>query len=227
MSDPAVIPQTAPWQRRWRFLLATNLCLAVVLWFFYFTDYSWSGTILDIVFPPAVAVISLISFLAARNAPGKSQRRAARLACLPPLIGGGSYVLMAAMLAMPPFTLGAIFTIDEISHEKLIQEAVSPDGSRVAQVYFRGVGAYGAGNGRIYVRVKHRLLPFVERDVYHLHGSHADEDTADYLSWQDSDTLYIPETREQVRIGTIRLRIPPVFTTPVRLVMYTLWLLTS
>jgi hypothetical protein len=133
---------------------------------------------------------------------------------------------MAVLLVMPPFTLGALFTIDEISHEKLIQQATSPDGSRVAQVYFRGVGAYASGNGRIYVRVKHRLLPFVERDVYHLHGSHADENTVEYLSWRDSDTLYISETDEALRVGVIAFRVPPVFATPVRLVIYTVWLLT-
>jgi hypothetical protein len=225
MSDPATIRQAAPWPRRWWFLLVPNLCLGVVLWFFYFTDYSWSGTIPDIVFPPVVAVISFVSLLAARNARNRSLSRAARLACLPPLIGGGSYVLMAALLLMPPFTLGALFTIDEISNEKLIQEAPSPDGTRVAEVYFRGVGAYASGNGRIYVRVKHRLLPFVERDVYHLHGSHVDQDTTDYLSWSDSDALYIPETHEQVAVGMIGFQIPSVFAIPVNLLLYTVWLL--
>jgi hypothetical protein len=227
MSDPATVPQTARWQHRWRFLVAMNLCLGVPLWFFYFTDYSWAGIIPDITFPPVVAAISLVSLLVTRKSPTSSQRRVARWACLPSLIGGCSYMLMAVLLVMPPFTLGALFTIDEMSHERLIQEAVSPDGSRVAHVYFRGVGAYASGNGRIYVRVKHRLLPILERDVYHLHSSHADEDTADYLSWRDSDTLYIPETQEQVRIGTITFRVPPVFAIPVRLVMYTVWLLTS
>jgi hypothetical protein len=226
MSDPAVVQETARSPRRWPLLIGLNLYLGVLLWFFYFTDYSWTGLVPDIAFPPVVAMVALVSLLVSRKAAGASQRRAAKWACLPPLIGGCSYILMAVLLVMPPFTLGALFTIDEMSHEKLIQEAISPDRSRVAQVYFRGVGAYASGNGRIYVRLRHRLLPFLERDIYHLHGSHADEDTEDYLSWRDDDTLYIPETQENVTVGIITFRIPPVFATPVRLIVYAVWLFT-
>jgi hypothetical protein len=220
MNVPATVSQIAPRQQRWRILLAMNLGAGVLLWFFYSTDFSWTGTIPDIAFPPLVAVMSLVSLLISKKAPSRRLRRATRLACLPSLIGGWLYILVAVLLIMPPFTLGALFMIDEISHEKLIQEAVSPDGSLVAQVYFRGVGAYASGNGRIYVRVKHRLLPVVEKDVFTLHGSHADENTADYLSWADGDTLYIPETQENVAVGTITWRIPNVFAIPVRLLLY-------
>jgi hypothetical protein len=227
MNAPATVSEIAPRQRRWRILLAMNLGVGVLLWFFYSTDFSWAGTIPDIAFPPLVAMMSLVSLLISRKAPSRRQRQAAALACLPSLIGGWLYILVAGLLVMPPFTLGAFFMIDEISHEKLIQEAVSPDGSLVAQVCFRGVGAYGPGNGRTYVRVKHRLLPVVEKDVYHLHGSHADESTADYLWWRDTGTLYIPETQEEVAVGTATLRMPNVFAIPARLFVYTAWLLTG
>jgi hypothetical protein len=227
MSAPTAVLEIVPRQHRWHILRALNLSVGVLLWFFYSTDYSWAGTIPDIVFPPLVAVMSSVSLLIATKAPSRCQRRATRLACLPSLIGGWSYVLVAVLLVMPPFTMGAFFMIDEISHEKLIQEAVSPDGSLVAQVYFRGVGAYASGNGRIYVRVKHRLLPAVEKDVYHLHGSHADENTPDYLSWIDNGTLYIPESQEEVPVGPITLWIPNVFAIPARLFVYTAWLITG
>lgn len=208
--------------------LATNLHLGVVMWFFYFTDYSWAGRILDLVFPPAVAVLAISCLAVAWSASSRLGRLGATLACLPSLIGGGLYCTALALLAFfcllsPGLLMGVFFHIDEISGEKLIQETVSPDGSRVAQVYFRGVGAYAAGNGRITVRVKHRLLPLIERDVYYVPVTYeADEGTTDYLSWTDNDTLFIPEKQEEVRIGTIAVQFPKVFVIPLRLLFYTM-----
>ena len=66
---------------------------------------------------------------------------------------------------------------------------------------FFGVGAYTGGNGHIYVRVKYRCFPIVERDIYYVDESFADEETDDYLYWLDDDTLYISETEEEVEVG--------------------------
>jgi hypothetical protein len=206
-----------PSSQKWKVILGVNFALGFLLWFGFFTDYSWAGTIPDILFPPIVAVVGFISLLAARNARSKSKRLASRLSCLPSLIGGGLYVVLAIILIFPPFTLGLLFAIDELANERLIQQDVSPDGSKVAEVYFRPVGAYSGGNGRIYVRVKYRLLPFVERDVYYLRISHADENTTNYLSWQGNDTIHISEKQSEIEIGTVKGEIPLVISIPLSL----------
>jgi len=201
--------------QKWKGIIGVNLALGFLLWLDYLTDYSLAGTIPDILFPPIVAIVGFISLLVSKDAPSRTKRLLSRLSCLPSLIGGGLYVTVAILLFIPPFTLGTMFTITEIAGENLIQQAVSPNGSRVAEVYFRGVGAYSGGNGRIYVRVKYLLFPFVERDVYYLRVSYADENTADYLSWRDNDTLYIPEKQQEVKVGTVRTEIPAVLAIPV------------
>ena len=93
-------------------------------------------------------------------------------------------------MLVPPFTLGAFFAASEIAGETEIQRAISSDGTRIAYVYFRGVGAYSGGNGRIFVRVRHQILPLLERDVFYLPRSYADENSTNYLEWRDNNTLY-------------------------------------
>src|SRR5262245_3172549 len=137
------------------------LAVGVVLWFFFLTDYTFAGNLVDYMFPPASFAVGVIGFVAAGRVLSGTRRRLGRLASLPTLLGGLLY--LATFVLFVVFSpLGAMFAVSEIVGEQIIQTAPSPDGSRVAEVYFRGVGAYSGGNGRISVRVKHRLLPLVE-----------------------------------------------------------------
>jgi hypothetical protein len=204
----------------WRVILGINLVLGILLLFFSFTDYSLAGTIPDIVFPPVVFVTGCVALVAACRATTKRWRTWAKLSALLSITGGALYVIMTCLLFAFSI-LGAMFAMSEIADEQRIQAAVSPDGSRVAEVYFRGVGAYSGGNGRISVRVKHRLFPFVERDIYFLAQTiEANHDTRDYLSWQDNDTLYIPETKETVKVGLVKAQVPGVFVWPFALFQF-------
>lgn len=121
-------------------------------------------------------------------------------------------------MLIPPLTLGALFAVSEIAGETQIQRVTSPDGTRSAYVYFRGVGAYSGGNGRIYVRVRHQILPFLERDIFYLGRSYASDDSTNYLEWQDNNTIYIPEIKREVPVGTIRAEIPQIFAVPIGIV---------
>ncbi len=114
------------------------------------------------------------------------------------------HILSALLWVALAFPLGIIFTLAEIKSEKLIQRAVSPDGTRMAEVSFRGGGPYSAGNGRILVRVRHRFFPLVEREVYFLPVSRAEENTRDYLAWKDDYTLYLREKGHEVRLGLLK-----------------------
>jgi hypothetical protein len=187
-------------RRKW---IVLNLIPGGVLWFGFCTDVSWRGDIPDFLYPPAVAFVALISLMRSDKGPDFRARLLYRLACMPALIGGGIAVIAAvASIANP---LAAMFRFSEFASDKVIQSAVSPDGSRVADVHFRGVGAYAGGNGRVYVRVRYRWLPFVERDVVCVPRSYADENAGNYLEWKDADTLsFSGDSVPTTTVGFIR-----------------------
>jgi hypothetical protein len=200
-----------------KIIIASNLFLSLFLWFLYSTDYSLPGNFLDIIFPPLAAFIAIISLPVAIHGV-KQHQLAIIFVHLPAIIGGIMYVLMGIAMFFPPFTLGAISTLTEISDEIEIQRADSPDGVRTAYVYFRGVGAYTGGNGRTFVRVKHKLIPFLERDVFALIKSYASEESSKYIEWLDDNTLYISETNEEIPVGVIKGEIPQVIIIPIQIV---------
>lgn len=191
--------------RRWKTVAAINSVLGGMLWFGYLTDYSWSSTLLDLLFPPLVGLVSFISVSvldAQQESTDRSNGATDCLPYLPSLIGGCVFpLLLVIAVIIPPFTLGLLFKIDEMSNEVLIQRERSPDNQRVAEVYFRPVGAYASGNGRVFVRVKSRWFPVVERDVYRLNSSHFDEHMSDYLHWVDNRTLFISETDQTLKVA--------------------------
>ncbi len=87
-----------------------------------------------------------------------------------------------------------------------------------------GVGAYAGGNGRVFVSVRYRWLPLVERDVFEVSRSFATKDTHEYVTWEGPDTLRIvgePEgtfANQEIRVGLLAFRTPIVFSLPARIV---------
>lgn len=191
----------------------TNIYLGFLLWFFYCTDYSLPGTTTDIAFPFIVAVAGIIAIATVAGLP-HDRKRLARLACIPSLVGGLSYMLMCGLLFLPPFTLGALFLVDSIGSETLTQQVASPNGLYVAEVYTRPGGYSGAYNKPLLVRVKSPILPVVERDIYgtSTHDGHAQANN--YVSWEDNDTLRISETGETISLGLIKPEVPQVIAFP-------------
>lgn len=164
--------------------------------------------------------MGLASVVALRKAPSRTQKIVGRLLCLPSIIGGALCVLSAALFFLPPFTLGAMFNLSEIRKETRIQEAVSPDGTKIASVYFRPVGAYSGGKGKIHVRIKYRFFPVVEREVFFLRVSQADENTSNYLQWASNNSLYISETNQEIPLPKVKLQIPPEIEIPLAFTHY-------
>lgn len=203
----------------WKILVVINLLLGLFLWFLFSTDYSLAGTIPDIIFPLLVGILALFSICVIKT-DNKQQRLYVTLAHLPSLIGCGLYILTALLMLVPPFILGTLFMIDEIAHEKQIQHESSPDGSQTAYVYFRGVGAYSGGNGRIYVRVRRSVLPLLERDIFYLRVSYESEDSSNYLEWHGNNSIFIPEIDEEIPVGTIETEVPAVFAFPLGFIEY-------
>ncbi len=208
--------QEAPVQRKWNVVIGFNLALGILLWFFFLTDYSLTGVVADVFFPPAVAFVALITLFLTRRALSISTKLLSTICCLPSLIGGGLYVSVAIVIIfVPPFNSFGSLMAQEVEGETRIQWVASPDGSQAAEVYFRPVGAYTRANGRIYIRLKRRWLPFVERDVYYVPATYkATKYTEDYMIWRDNDTLYIPEMQREIKIGVIKFEAPSVVTYP-------------
>ena len=211
MSDRVEVPKSS---RRWPGLAALSLVLGLCLWFLSFTDYSLVGTLPDLIFPPAVALVAVISLVISWRRTRRRGRLLVALAHLPALSGGLLFLLAGIMLFVPPFTLGGLFAAGEIAGETRIQQNASPNNHLVASVYFRGVGAYGGGNGRIYVRVQHRTLPFLERDVFYLGESLATEKSSDYVKWVDNGTIHVSEVDQDVDVIGVRAEVPDFLALP-------------
>lgn len=200
----------------WKIVVGVNLSMGVLLWFFYLTDFSIAGILADILFPPLTFVAGLVALMVGGSAATRASRRWARVLCIPSLLGGLSYLVMASIVFMPPRMMAGGFILNELAGERLVQEVASPDQTRVAQVYYRPAGVFIAESGTIIVRVKYQLLPFVERDILRVRPTNESGDTAsDYLSWKDSDTI---ETRERglIKVGTIEGEFPQVIELPIR-----------
>ena len=193
---------------KWRIIMLVNLLLGAGLWLGYISDYSLAGTLPDILVPPIIGIVTLSTLFFIQHAPNNFAKVSYIVSIVPSFVGGCLPTLLMLLLLFSPLGMGVMFFLGEIGDETLIQQSISPDGSKVAEVYFRGVGAYSGGNGRIIVRVKPRRFPLIEQDVYYLTKSYADKDTKDYLHWIDNNTLFISETKESIHLKRIGFAIP-------------------
>ena len=196
----------------WTILAIINLALGLFLWFLLSTDYSLVGTIPDIISPLFVLELATASLFLAITRNKLSKLLITTL--LPSLLGGGLSVLAGILLFIPPFTLGGMFALGEAISEIQIQKSVSPNGKQIAYVYFRNVGAYSSAHGRVLVRVRSSNLPFLERDIFGLSRSDADENPTNYLEWRDDNTIYISEIKKEIPLGTIEIEVPQIFKIP-------------
>jgi hypothetical protein len=163
------------------------------------------GNVADILFPPLAGILAIFSLaIGITKARNKPQKFLGIFAHVPSIVGGGLFVFMCVVMIIPPFTLGALFIATEISEEVHIQQAVSPDGIRVADVYFRGAGAYSSSSGRVIVRVRHKIVPFLERDILYENSNYMREEIGDYIEWRDSNTIYITETKREMPVGIVQ-----------------------
>lgn len=198
-------------------LLWLNLALGLFLWFLLLTDYSLVGTLSDVVFPVIVFGVALVS----RVACTKTDPRVRRRFLLPSLISGGLYTAFLVLMLIPPFTLGVLFLLGEYQAERVIERTTSPNGRQEAVVTFRPVGAYAGGNGRVFVTVRHRWLPGLERDVYAKPSSYAVgvDGSLDkpYVAWDDDGTIRVQEEPEPIALGICGGELPMFIRVPVLL----------
>jgi len=196
-------------QRARPFISGITLVLGMLLWFFLLTDYSLVGTLPDFLFPPAMLVLGIAAFMWARYADTSSRTWLSRLVALPAIIGGSLYLVAVGLAFMPPQTLGAMFFSDAMASEVRLQEATSPDGSRVAEVYWLPGGYSGSFNRALLVKVRYPILPFVERDIFST-ALHLETTEGEHISWRDNDTLYLFDTGAVIKVGAVKGELPLV-----------------
>ena len=198
-------------RRRDRVYVGLAVGLGCLFWLTQFTDYSLPGTWPDLLLPPVLMIVGLRAWWVSRPSPARWLRR---LAIVPALFGGCLTTSLEILAFVPPFTLGVLFFLSETAGEEQIQEAISPDGTRVAHVYYYGAGSSIATTyKRIAVRVSYRWFPLLERDVWSDRTVTPDRD---YVAWQGNDSLYITKYNATIPLGLAQIHWPPVFTGPIQ-----------
>ncbi|HML40874.1 MAG TPA: hypothetical protein PKD23_09335 [Bellilinea sp.] len=172
----------------------------------YASNLSFTGLWADYLLPPVLGLCGLIlTIFRLVKLRSLKDQSLALIGGAPPIIMGCLPLVLTMVMLIPPFTLAIIFMADEIFNETEIQRAVSPDGTQVVRVTFRGVGAYSGGNGRVSVNVFTHYFPILEREVYYNGSSLASEDESNVVTWLDNQTLLISENQVTVRADTFFL----------------------
>jgi hypothetical protein len=193
--------QAEPWTTRQKWKLTISLIIGALLWFCDWTDYSLPGTWADLALPIAGLVATFVALRASKSVLTPTIRTAAKIAALLTLVDVSMTILVAMVLAiMSPF--GAMYAAFSIGGEEQTSTAVSPDGTRIAEEYYEGGGLLS--DGVVTIRVKYRLMPLLERDVYR-----GPSVTDEHVTWEDNDTLYVPGTGEQIRLGLVHAELAP------------------
>jgi hypothetical protein len=209
--DPQKAVSSVSLSHTWRFVLWANFILGIFLWFGLCTDYSWDSFWVNTCYPPVVGIVGLVSLVAVLK---KEQHRLKIIYCLPSVTGGLPYIIipiLAIMVCWLAFVGGVLYDVGEEATRTCIERAVSPDGSKVAEVHFLTLDASGE-HGRIEICLKYNWLPFIRRDI---HGfGYVDKDTRGYLAWQDNNSLRVSEKKlyadreVEIEVGLVKWKIP-------------------
>jgi len=204
------MPRQSVTARTVRSIAAANLIVAASLGVGLFTNWSWASHVAN----AAHAVFTLI-FAFATLLWWRKRRRAIQfplgLCFWPALFVGLLAVAGPLFMLIPPFTLAAVFTMDEIAGEKVVQRKRSPSGGWIAVVRYRAVGAYAPGAGRITIGLRPTPLPFLERHLAGPLGTDWGSDHA-FIQWVDSATIRIEEKNVELPVVGTRARWPLAVT---------------
>ena len=202
----------------WKINAGINLAIGLFYWFLASTNISLVGSIIELLLPFVIMVIALISKRWAAPA-DKKQEKILKLSRFPSIIAGVVNGVMIFILFVPPFTLGGVFMAGELFSEKIVQKTESPNGNKIGRVYYRGIGAYDGGLGRVQISVGYKWMPLFEKDVYYNGRSNLSEDEPQFFRWKDNKSIITKEHGE-VRLGGIEFRIPQELALPIVIFVY-------
>src|SRR5688572_25707455 len=120
--------------QKWR--LGVGLAVGALLLFCDWTDYSLAGTWADLMLPVVGIVAGVMALRASKYVPRTALKVAAKIVALVTLVEGTAVVVIAAILAiMSP--AGMMLVASAVLGEEQVHAVVSPDGTRVAEEYYR------------------------------------------------------------------------------------------
>lgn len=173
---------------KWRFLFAMNIFILCLFWFLALTDYSWYENWFSLLFSLLVASASLMTFfmLGFLNRPNHF------------------LVFLVCMLTFL-MALASIVLHRYHSHDTPIQVEISPDGTKLVEVYCSFTPAHVIGVDHIEITLRYRSLPFLQRDLglYNNTPRHCNFDASNLVRWDDNDTIYVFEKQAYLSVNTI------------------------
>lgn len=196
----------------WKINAGINLAIGLFYWFLSSTNISLAGSIIELLLPFVIMVFALVSKRWAVPA-DKKQEKILKLSRFPSIIAGLLNGVMIFIIFVPPFTLGGMFMAGELFSETIVQKTESPNGNMIGRVYYRGIGAYDGGLGRVQISVGYKWLPLFEKDVYYNGRSDLSEDAPEFFRWKDNNSI-IARENGVVQLGGIEFCIPREFYIP-------------
>jgi hypothetical protein len=193
--------------RRKVFILIFNFLLGFFLWFDFFTNIRLAGKFSELIFPPLIGVVGVASFLFLAKDYSIGRKMLFRfLACLPSILGG----ILSVTLFFPPMLVYTLALINSDELEVQSYQIVSPDKSKVAEVYQSYVGLVD-GDSKASIRISSPWLPWIEKEVFVETGGSTDwcdGDAGNCLQWRNNQTLSIRGGQAEITVDGIKLDSP-------------------
>jgi hypothetical protein len=209
-------------KRKIAILFWVTSVVGLLLWVDYFSAYSFKWLVLEVVFPFIVLLLGITLYKKSKKiAREGKEKQIITFVSISSIVGGllGSvtYALTLFIMLIPPFSPGGMFLLSELSQDRIIYSAVSPNGMQVANVHFRPTGAYSSGNGHVLVSLSPRFLPFIEKQIYDLDRVLAPENEFT-ITWQDTNTVYLGGENKTIQTNTSDVEMPLFVAVPVRII---------
>jgi hypothetical protein len=173
----------------WKTILGFNIVVIFFFWIGALTDYSWYDNRVSILYSVIVLCVSVIAFVMSFSLVGLQRVLIVSICVL-------SFFLALASIPLHRYH----------SHQTPVQVAISPDGTRLVEVYCEFTPAHATGFDHLEITVRYKKLPFLQRDL----GLYNDEPrrcefAADSLvRWEDNNTIYIIERQAYLSVDTVK-----------------------
>jgi hypothetical protein len=172
----------------------TILGLGIIIIFFFWvgmlTDYSFYDNWISISYSVIVFCISVVVFVMSFTWRGL-QRIIISLVCLLSL----------------PFALTSVISHRFHSAEHPVQVAMSPDGTRLVEVYCSFTRAHNDGFDHLEIVLRYKSAPFLQRDLGLYNDyvpSHCKFDGDSLVRWEDNNTIYVTERQAYISVDSIK-----------------------
>lgn len=174
----------------WKSILGFGVVVIFFFWVGVLTDYSFYNNKVSIFYSLLVLCISVTVLVMSI-----SRRRLQRI------------IVGLACLASIPFALTSIVSHRFHSAKNPAQVAMSPDGTRLVEVYCSFTRAHNDGFDHIEIVMRYKSALFLQRDLGLYNNyvpSHCKFDTDSLVRWVDNNTIYVAERQAYISVDSIK-----------------------